>query len=315
MTQPSANPGTPLPPHVRAAVDAVVARVPAWRQARRGIRVAPLEGALSLNNVNYRLTVDGADYVLRIAADTVARHLGVRRHEEGAAASAAARAGIAPELVYFDAGTGHMVSRLIPGRHWEPEDFRAPGNIGRLAATLRRLHAIRGVPAQGWVYRRVERLLQSARSLGLQMPPDLSVHEERMRRLEARRQADPRVRVGLCHHDLWANNFLDDGQDLWLVDWEFGGEGDGLYDLATLSLAGGYSAAQHRELLRAYFGECGSDDLQSLQVMQYAVFFFEAAWALVQHGLRGSSPPGFDYLGYARRRFQAMEERLETGGI
>jgi len=87
MTQPSANPGKPLPPQIRATLETVVARVPGWLDSRPGIRAAPLEGVASLNNLNYRLTVEGADYVLRIAVDTATQHLGVRRDEEGAAAA------------------------------------------------------------------------------------------------------------------------------------------------------------------------------------------------------------------------------------
>ena len=283
-------------------VHSVVARIPLWTAARE-IHVAALQGVTSLNNANYRVAADGADYVLRIAAGT-ARFLGVRREEEREAALAAARAGLSPEVLYFDP-QGHMVTPFLRGRHWQPEEFRQESNIARLAQTLRRLHAIKTVHAEGSVFRRVERLLESAQVLGVPLPDNLELHRHKMDQLEQRRRVETRFAPGLGHNDLWANNFLDDGDRLWLLDWEFGGgNADGLYDLATIALAGNYTPEQQSLLLHLYYEETSPSDLHSLQAMTYAVRFFEAAWALVQHGLRGSS--GFDYRGYSQRTFQAI---------
>ena len=300
---------SPLDP----AVQAVVARVPLWSGAQQ-IHVAPLQdGVISLNNANYRVAVEGADYVLRIAADT-AGLLGVRREEEREVATAAAQAGLSPEVLFFDPQHGHMVTPFIQGRHWRPEEFRDQTNIARLAQTLRQLHAIKQVQTQGSVFGRVERLLDSARALGVLLPGNLDVHRDRLRQLDERRRADTHFDPGLGHNDLWANNFLDDGQRLWLLDWEFGGgNADGLYDLATVALAGQYTPEQQASLLHQYYSSdtaptdrqrCLQDALHWLQAMKYAVRFFEACWALVQHGLRGSS--GFDYLGYAQRTLEAI---------
>lgn len=282
----------------------LLSQIPLWAEAHE-LHVTPLENVISLNNTNYRVTANGVDYLLRVAADT-GQYLGIRREEEREAAFAVAKAGVGPEVLYFDEA-GNMVSAFIPGRHWQQEDFQKEDNIARLAETLRRLHAIQEVSADGSVYRRIERLLASLETLKSETPTNLNRHREEMERIEAARCADSRFVPGLCHNDLWANNFLDDGQNLWLVDWEFAGNGDGLYDLTTIAQAGNYSEAQKRLLLETY-GLTAPDDLASLHTLQYVVWFFEGAWALVQHGLRGSQD--FDYLAYAQKMFAAMDNRL-----
>lgn len=289
--------------HIPSDVHDLLQRVPSF-QGSRDIDIAPLQGVVSLNNTNYRVRVDGTDYVLRYAVET-AHWLGVRRAEEQAAAMTAAQAGIGPQILYSEP-VGHMLMPFIAGRHWQPHEFLEPSNILRIADTLKRLHAVKEVPAEGSVFQRIERLLDSAKSLNLEMPPNLSVYLGRMRDIKAMREADTRFTPGLCHNDFWSNNFLDDGQQLWLVDWEFAGMGDGLFDIATISIGSKYSEEQQAFLLRSY-GYTQDADLTTLQSMKYIVRLFEALWALVQHGLRGSN--AFDYLSYARSTFQTLEDQ------
>jgi thiamine kinase-like enzyme len=277
--------------------------VPQW--SGRTLQIAALEDVISLNNANYRVRVDDEEYVLRVAA-TTARFLGVTREDEHNAARAAAEAGICPPVLYADAD-GHLVTRFVRGRHWEPHEFHEPANMARVADTLRRLHAIKGVAANGSVFRRVERLLASAIDLGLALPERVSHYLAELGRLEAERALDRRFRPGLSHNDFWGNNFLDDGERLWLVDWEFGGDGDGLFDLATFSIGARYTDEERAALLAAY-GYAEREDLGRLRAMEYAVFFFEGAWALVQHGLRGSG--GYDFAAHATRMFGRLDERL-----
>ena len=56
------------------------------------------------------------------------------------------------------------------------------------------------------------------------------------------------------HHDLLPGNFMDDGKRLWLIDWEYGGFGTAMFDLANLVVERRASApAEDEALLDAYF--------------------------------------------------------------
>lgn len=287
----------------------IVAKVPAF--AGRGeVEIAPLSGVQSLNNEIWVVTLPGADerYVLRVASPVAHAHLGVRRDEEGACVRAAAGAGVGPELIYYDDTTGHMVTRWITARpSWVAADFAERRNMSRLAELLRRMHQVPVVGPAGMAFRRVERLVESVRRLRLEAPAGLDGYLRRLSEIEAMRQADRSMGEGLNHNDLWANNMLDDGERLWLVDWEFSGPGDGYFDLATISMAGGFGAAEDARLL----GEYGAGTYETLQSAKWAVRLFEAAWSLVMHHQSkdryDATGKSFDFLGHSKAMFAGLE--------
>ena len=84
------------------------------------------------------------------------------------------------------------------------------------------------------------------------------------------------------HHDLLPGNFIDDGQRLWLIDWEYGGFGTAMFDLANLSSNGSFGEAEDAALLDAYFEGKVTDDLhRAFDAMKAASALREAMWAMV----------------------------------
>ena len=288
----------------------IAGRIPLFMNAGE-LKVEALQGVISLNNSNYRVEANGKTYLLRIGAEA-ARLLGIRREEEIECAKAAALAGAGPEVLYADP-SGVILSSFISGRHWTREELQEPANILRIAEALQRLHSIKTVGAQGSEFRRIERLLESAINLGMTLPPEVDSLEEKLKRIESNRLCDPGYSSGLAHNDFWPNNFLDDGEKLVLVDWEFSGTGDTLVDLATISMGAGYSEEEELLLLQAY-GLTDASALKSLHTMKWVASFFEALWALVMHGIRESdalnspSPGEFDYLKHSNTMFAKLYE-------
>lgn len=293
--------GIDLPTANLLEAQALARRIPLFANAP-DLRITELAGVISLNNTNLRVEAGDAAYLMRIGAKAAAL-LGIRRTEEIEAARAAALAGVGPEILYADPD-GLMVMPFVDGRHWQPEEFHEPANIVRIAETLRRLHSVKTV-AQVSQYRRIERLLDSATAMHLELPSNVAAYRRRLADIEQERLATPDYAGGLAHNDFWANNFLDDGERLLLVDWEFSGTGDTLIDLTTISMGSRYSESEEAALLDAY-GLSPSTNLPALQTMKWVVSFFEAAWALAMHGIRGSHTGGFDYLSHASKMFDSL---------
>lgn len=188
--------------------------------------VARIEGGLS--NRAWRLDAHGERWFVRLGHPQAAR-LGVDRRSECAVLLAVSAAGLAPVVRTCEPATGLLVTRFIDGATWRAADATTDANIRRFAERLRRLHGLSipdGVHAVD--YRRQARHL--AASLPASDAPARILHERAAQgfaRIGAARLPD-----ALCHNDLHHLNVLDDGSRLWLVDWEYGGRGNPLFDLA-----------------------------------------------------------------------------------
>jgi thiamine kinase-like enzyme len=125
-------------------------------------------------------------------------------------------------------------------------------------------------------------------------------------RLERAQQPLPLV---FGHHDLLPGNFIDDGHRLWLIDWEYGGFGTPMFDLANLSSNGNFAAAEDRALLEAYFEASPDDALRgAFAAMKAASALREALWALVSDRHLGT--PGVDYQAHAQAYLARFEATL-----
>ena len=231
-------------------VEEVCRRVPGW--AGSEISFEPLEGGIT--NRNYLVTVDGERFVLRIpGADTDL--LGIDRANEYRAASAAADAGVGPEVVAFLPDDGNVfVTRFVSGGHIPEEDLRREDVLGAVVRSVRAFHGCPPIPSSFPVFRIVEDYAGIAAERGITVPPAYAEAQAVAARIEAAFARAPAPRT-TCHDDLLNANFLLDGDHVWIVDYEYAGMGDPFFDLANLSVNNGLDAQAQELLLRHYFGE------------------------------------------------------------
>lgn len=218
--------------------------------ATRGLadgRLTVLEGGLS--NQAWRLEAAGIAWFVRLGhAGAVA--LGVDRASECRLLAAVAAAGLAPEVLACEPAAGLLVTRFVCGAPWQAADVAAEANLCRLAGQLRALHGL-AVPAGVRTVRYSEQALRLR--AGLPCGPDDARLHQRADWLFGR--IDGRgFTPTLCHHDLHHLNVLDDGDRLWLVDWEYGGRGDPLMDLAGFLAMHELAPQATGEFLAAYGG-------------------------------------------------------------
>ena len=190
-------------------------------------RVRRIEGGLS--NRAWRLDANGERWFVRLGHPQAAR-LGVDRRSECAVLRAVAAAGLAPGVHVCAPAEGLLVTRFIEGRTWNASDARSRGNIRRVAACLRRLHEL---PVPEGVHE-VDYGRQ-ARRLAADLPENDAAGAELAERAAAAfaRLGDGGYATTLCHNDLHHLNVLDDGSRIWMVDWEYGGCGNPLFDVAS----------------------------------------------------------------------------------
>jgi thiamine kinase-like enzyme len=267
----------------------------------RPATVSPLGGGIT--NHNFLVLVDDEAFVLRIGGKDT-ELLGIDRRAEEDAARMAASIGVGPEVAAIIRPEGYLVTRFIEGQPVPPERMREPHTLERLASSLVAIHS--GPPIRGKfnAHRIVEAYATTAAEHGVPIPPRYAWAKGISDLIESARGPQPEVS---CHNDLLNANFIDDGERIRIVDWEYAGMGDRFFDLGNLSIKHEFDPDDDRRLLSAYFGETRGQDLSAVRLMRFMGAFFEAMWGVVQQGI---SELDFDFRAYSEENFERLR-RIE----
>ncbi len=258
---------------------------------------ADVERLGGLTNRVYRV----GDYCLRLPGAGTEEY--IDRSNEAVAAVEAARAGVSPEVVHADAATGVMVTRFIDGAvTMTPEAFRArQGAPGRAGAAFRRLHGSGAVfPFRFELFAMIDDYLGILATKDVSLPEGYHDVVAEAGTVRAALAAHP-LPLAPCHCDPLCENFLDTGTRMWIVDWEYSGMNDPMWDLGDLSVEGGFDADQDEEMLRAYFrAEPSASDRGRMVIYKAMCDLLWTLWGLIQ---LANGNPADDFRAYADGRF------------
>ena len=269
----------------------------------------PLGGGIS--NTNFLVDDAGRRCVVRIA-DDVEVH-GIVRRNEVAASRAAHLAGIAPEVIHDEPGA--LVLAYVEGRTLTPGDVRGPSVLNRIVPLIRRCHAeipkhLRGPAFMFWVFHSIR---DYGHRLGGGRDVDTSQVNAYLAQAEGLERAVGPVEIVFGHNDLLAANLIDDGERLWLVDWEYGGFNSPLFDLGGLASNNSFDAPTREWLLESYFERLVTDELRlRFAAMTAASLLRETLWSMVSER---HSQLDFDYRAYTaenRVRYESAFAEFEA---
>jgi thiamine kinase-like enzyme len=176
--------------------------------ARRAT-VAPLEGGL--HGRNYLVIAGAKRWVLRLPTSGAEALLDLAT--ETSVLRAAAAAGLAPAVAGVDLARGALLTEYHAGaRPWTARDARVSANVVRVAALLRRLHAL-AAHAPDYRAERIARKYLTALSAAVdagRVRFDARARQRADELLALAREYDAAHRpTALCHNDLVAENVLD----------------------------------------------------------------------------------------------------------
>ena len=289
------------------AVYAALARVPLFRNVRQEIIKLELLGG-ALTNVCYKVTMGGAAYVLRLAGEGTSGY--IDRAAEKHNARVAAAAGVNVEVLYFDATDGTMVTRFVEGGSMNGERgfSRDPGSPIRAALALKRVHRLKKVFESRFdVFAAIDDYLDLLRGQRIPPPQDYHELERKVRAVRRALEASP-VPLVPCHNDPWPGNLLDADGRIYLIDWEYSGMNDPVWDLGDLSVEAGFEPEQDRILVNAYCRGTAPPALYSrMEIYKAMSDLHWSLWGFVQHA-KGN--PADDFWSYALGRLERCKARM-----
>ena len=284
-------------------IDEVIARIPAWKG--RTVTVQPMSGGLT--NTNYRVEIDGTPYFVRIPGAST-ELLAVDRKNEYHNTRAAAEAGVGPQVIHYLPEADVMVLEFIPGRTMSIESLKAPGIPSRIAASLRRLHAGPRFLHDFNMFRLIEFYLQMVKEHEVRIPDTYRDRLATVARIEDAVGATALPTVP-CNNDLLAENYIDDGQALRLIDFEYSGNNDPCFELGNTCQELQYDEPRYSELCQAYFGQPARHLLARMRLFALMSDVGWTLWGAIQGKV---SKLDYDFWGYATGRWARAEGILAS---
>lgn len=259
-----------------------------------------LERLGGLTNIVFRVSKDGAEYLLRIPGPGTEEY--INRAVEAHNAEAAAKAGVSPKVLHFDTATGVMLAGYVDAPTMSPERFlTTEGAPARAGEAFRKLH--QSGEAFEFRFELFSMIDEYLRVLGEKSATLPEGYNETVKEAEKVREALEATPAALapCHCDPLCENFLDDGSKMWIVDWEYSGMNDPLWDLGDLSVEAGFEDKHDLEMLKAYCGGDPSPATFSRMVIYKAMCdLLWTLWGLIQHA---DGNPAEDFWAYSEERF------------
>ncbi len=278
-----------------------------WHQDDADVEITRLGG---LTNLVFRVDHGGEQYVLRLPGKGTEEY--INRANEEQAAREAARAGVSPDALCFDAKTGVMVTRLVDNAvTMSPEKFKSiAGAPARAGEVFRKLHNSNAKFSFRFeLFSMIDDYLKILATKDIELPGG---YHDVMREAEAVRAALNAHALPLtaCHCDPLCENLLDVGQRMWLVDWEYSGMNDPMWDLGDLAVEGQFDATQEEEMIRAYFGgEPSTQERGRIVIYKAMCDLLWTLWGLIQHANKN---PADDFWAYSVNRFTRCKTLMAT---
>ena len=266
--------------------------------------VTPISGGIT--NRNYRLDAERGAFMLRVAGERT-ELLGIDRAHEFAAATSAHGVGVGAKPIVFLAQHGAILTQFIENA----TTLTAPSaaaRLERIVEALKRAHNAPALTSSFSPFQTVRNYHALALEHGVQFPDDLSWLLARAAEIEAALR--PHAVICPCHNDLLPANVLDDGRSIWIVDWEYAGNGNRFFDLGNLAVNLELNGAQCDELIRLYFGHSSPSLTAQLHLMRLASDLREAFWGYLQSGI---SSLEFDFADYGAQHLNRFRQNVATG--
>lgn len=287
-------------------IEQVVKQIEAWRG--QTVAVHPLSGGLT--NTNYRVEINGTPYVVRIPGANTDL-LAIDRENEYHNTLAAAQAGVGAGVAHFLPEGNVMVLEFIHGQTMSIPALQAPGMPTRIAQSLKQLHAGPRFKHDFNMFRLTEYYLQVVDNHAVQIPGGFRNYLPSIARIEAAMGRNPLPTVP-CHNDLLAENYIDDGQKLWIVDYEYSGNNDPTFELGNTCQEQQYDEARIAEMCAAYFGAPYPDKLARMKLNMIMSDVGWALWAAIQAKI---STIEFDFWGWAVERWGRATAKMDAASF
>lgn len=278
-------------------------RMAALLSVRQATAVAPLTGGIT--NRNYRVSTPEGDVVVRVS-DHHSSALAIDRENEYRNTVAAHEAGVGAPVIEYLPGAGLLVVGWIDGRTYDSRDVADPDNLARIARACRILHAGPAFVGDFDMFVVQRRYREVVAEQGYRLPPRYDDFAEQVRRMRRAMDVHPEVQAP-CNNDLLAANFIDDGDRIWIIDYEYSGMNEPSFELGNIWSESTLAPELLPELVEAYWGSADPAKVARARLWALMSQYGWMLWASIQ---AATSPLDFDYWSWGMEKYDRAEAQF-----
>ena len=270
--------------------------------------ITEVEPAGGMTNKNYKICVKGIRYILRVAGTGTEQM--INRNTEMFNSAIASEKGYNVEVPYFSLETGVKISKYIENAETlTHRSIKKEENLKQVTGILRDLHESTDFHMDNDfnMFRELEKYEDILRKDRGDFFEDYDEVREKVMALEEELKACKRVFVP-SHNDLVSENLVKDTEGrIYLIDWEYSGVNDDMWDLAALSLENEFSEDDIELMFRLYFNgkEADENSRRRLLIHQICQDTLWAVWTLIKEA------EGDDFGTYGIDRYNRAKEYLK----
>lgn len=259
-----------------------------------------------MTNRTYKVALASGTYVFRLPGNGIGKL--ICRHDEKISTELACELEIDAPLYFFDEGTGVKITRFVEcGKTMCPQSMRREENLSAAAMLLRKLHTCgRDTKVRFEIFEIAKSYEDFAKLKRVRLFENYEYIYKTILELKKKMDIKPSYRVP-CHNDPLCENWVCDPQRMYLIDWEYAGMNDPMWDLADLSIEAEYDMQHDRKLLHAYFGRTPTqEETFRFDANKIYLDFLWSLWGKTQVPSEGKAMEE-----YAQARYCRLQKNLD----
>ncbi len=268
--------------------------------------VGRIERLGGLTNHTYAVEIAGGKYVFRLPGEGTEQL--VNRKDEKISTELAGSIGVDTKLIYFNADTGIKITDyILEAETMSPVSMRKAQNIKEAAKLFRVLHTCgQDTKVSFEVFEMAEGYERIILEHAGAFYPDYAEIRKNLTKIKVCVDQYKRVKAP-CHNDPLCENWIRGTERLYLVDWEYAGMNDPMWDLADLSIEADYNEEMDEYLLESYLGgSVGKKERLRFEVNKIYLDFLWSLWGKTRVPYDGD-----EMEKYAADRYQRLKRNIE----
>jgi thiamine kinase-like enzyme len=267
----------------------------------RPLQVVELAGGLT--NRNFKVTTPDAAYVVRRSTQ-VPGGLAINRDHEYRNSTIAAASGVGAPVFAYLPEEATMVIGYLEGETLTDADFSRPGVVERVAASCRQLHQGGRFVNDFDMFDIQRGYLRTVLERGYRLPAGYLDFEPQWERIRGALSVRLEATVA-CNNDLLAGNFIDDGERIRLIDYEYAGNNDACFELGNIASECHLTEEQLDLLVTSYYGSRLVNKGARARIQGLMSQYGWTLWASIQ---QATSDIDFDFWTWGLEKYERAVE-------